>query len=290
MAVRRCSFCRTAGHNITRCDSEIINGFESKTLDFIRQEQENITNLHQYLLNKTKNTEERNLIKAFAIRKCGMRIKNNMDSCMLAIIQHFQNIQASHIVENNSENQVQLSELGTRESELRARELEIREHRARVRSENRARIERERMARRDRELMARDRQFMARIFEETIVILNEYRRRARYENMEVFDFINISGLTNERIQMNRKFNIKTKISKNQKNLEEKCDCNICYEEREKKMFVKLDCGHEFCKDCIKQSLQNENKEIPCCAFCRSDIKNFEFNLETIKNEFNDLLI
>jgi hypothetical protein len=56
------------------------------------------------------------------------------------------------------------------------------------------------------------------------------------------------------------------------------------------MFVKLDCGHEFCKDCIIQSLQNERRQIPCCAFCRGYIKNIELKLETVKNEFNNLII
>ena len=56
-----------------------------------------------------------------------------------------------------------------------------------------------------------------------------------------------------------------------------------------KQFIKLDCGHEFCKDCIKQSLQNERRKVPCCAFCRSNIKNFELKLESIKSEFDELI-
>ena len=59
MSIRRCSFCRRAGHNITRCDSESINRFEREILDLIQvivlQGQESITNmvsLRRYLLNK----------------------------------------------------------------------------------------------------------------------------------------------------------------------------------------------------------------------------------------------
>ena len=107
---------------------------------------------------------------------------------------------------------------------------------------------------------------------------------------DIIRFIEIIRSISTRSQLNRKFHIKTKISEDKDGLEEKCECNICYEEIEKKMFVKLDCGHEFCKDCIKQSLQNEEKKNPCCAFCRRDIKNIELKLESVKNEFNNLII
>ena len=79
------------------------------------------------------------------------------------------------------------------------------------------------------------------------------------------------------------------VLENQHNLEQKCQCGICYEDCENKYFVKLDCGHEFCKDCIKQTLKNEKKLTPCCAYCRRDIKNFELKLESVKNEFNDFI-
>ena len=89
------------------------------------------------------------------------------------------------------------------------------------------------------------------------------------------------------IRTNRKFNIQTKI------LEcintDECECNICYDSKEKQTFIKFNCSHEFCKDCVKKSLQNEERETPCCAFCRSDIKKLELKLESIKDEFDELI-
>ena len=90
--------------------------------------------------------------------------------------------------------------------------------------------------------------------------------------------------------INNKFIIKTKLITTQDNLHEKCECNICYEEHKKSNFIKLDCKHEFCKDCIKKTLQNETKNILCCSLCRTQTKHFEIYKQEISEEFNDLIV
>jgi hypothetical protein len=86
----------------------------------------------------------------------------------------------------------------------------------------------------------------------------------------------------------RKFNIQTTVVEClYTNI---CECNICYESKNKHDFVKLNCGHELCKDCIKQSLQNVRTEQPCCAFCRSEITNLELASQSIQDELNELVI
>jgi hypothetical protein len=92
----------------------------------------------------------------------------------------------------------------------------------------------------------------------------------------------------EDLTHNRKFNIQTNIVECEHTNE--CECNICYEGKEKKSFVKLNCGHEFCKDCIKEYLHNVRTEKPQCAFCRSEIKNMELATQDIRSEFNGLII
>jgi hypothetical protein len=89
-------------------------------------------------------------------------------------------------------------------------------------------------------------------------------------------------------QENTKFNIHTTISEKLHEFKQ-YECGICYENKFEKQFVKLDCGHEFCKDCIKKSLQNELKRTCCCAFCRSEIKNFILYDRNIQEEFADLI-
>jgi len=107
---------------------------------------------------------------------------------------------------------------------------------------------------------------------------------------EALLFLDMMARVNDLITSQCKtFNIKTNLSENQDDLEEKCECNICYEEQEKKLFAKLDCGHELCKDCAKKYLQNEKKKIPCCAFCRSEIKNIELKTENVKEEFDEFI-
>lgn len=107
---------------------------------------------------------------------------------------------------------------------------------------------------------------------------------------EAMMFFDMMSRVNDLITSQCKtFNIKTNVSETQDGLEEQCECNICYEQCEKQLFAKLDCGHEFCKDCVKKYLQNEKRKIPCCAFCRSEIKNIELKTETVKEEFDEFI-
>jgi hypothetical protein len=88
--------------------------------------------------------------------------------------------------------------------------------------------------------------------------------------------------------LRKKFEIHTKI--NEYKLSESCDCDICYENLEKDNFIKLNCGHEFCKVCIKKSLENEKKDKFTCAFCRAEINEFQLSNQEIRHEFNDLIV
>jgi hypothetical protein len=100
--------------------------------------------------------------------------------------------------------------------------------------------------------------------------------------MEMFDIMynkeNLNG---------RRFNIERRIVQSDDISD--CDCNICYESYSKDKFVKLNCGHEFCKDCMKQTLQNIVLDTPHCAFCRKEINTMEMSSEEIVNEFNELI-
>lgn len=237
MTSRRCSFCRRPGHTIVSCNSEAIVMIENEVLHFIEsltqeQVQERIVSFRNYLVNKALSSP--NIVKAFAIRRCGANTISNIVDCIELIIQHFMpQIQNIEINNQNIE-----EEPGREEREI--------------------------------------------IFE-------------RYTENDVFRIIDLIRTIyeptpfNTNNTINKKIYIKTIISKKQNDLHEKCECNICYNENEKTNFIKLNCGHEFCKDCIKKTLQNDRRKTPCCAFCRTDITNFEIKHESIKNEFDELI-
>jgi len=262
LAVRCCSFCRRAGHNITTCDSELIRNFASETLNFIQlssQEQTQIVTFRNYLLNKALYAP--NVVKAFAIRHCGANTRSNMSICIELIIQYF--IPQIQNMETNNQTIQESPVTEESESAEQAHHYNLR----------------------------RGRRFgFSELGLDNIQMSSPSIHETETESiLYAMMFIQIIRSISESTQFNKKFHIKTKISEKQDDLHEKCECSICYDEHEKQNFIKLNCGHEFCKDCIKQSLQNEIKKTPCCAFCRADIKIFEIKHELIKNSFDKLI-
>jgi hypothetical protein len=107
----------------------------------------------------------------------------------------------------------------------------------------------------------------------------------------------LSGYSNENISqllINRllsinsqiiKYNFKTTVERlEKKEQDEKCDCSICFENFDKEKFTKLNCGHEFCSDCLIGTIKARN---PRCAFCRTDITNIVTYLPEIKCKFDE---
>jgi hypothetical protein len=57
------------------------------------------------------------------------------------------------------------------------------------------------------------------------------------------------------------------------------DCSICYDKTNCMNLVKLNCNHEFCGCCIKNTLNHHDKLCqPSCALCRQPMSRF-----TVKN-------
>ena len=88
----------------------------------------------------------------------------------------------------------------------------------------------------------------------------------------------------------RKFNIATRV-REENDEQIKIECNICYELCNNTNFIKLNCNHEFCKECIKNILKccKSNFNEPCCAYCREKINAITCKNETIDEEFSDLI-
>jgi hypothetical protein len=237
----RCSFCHLEGHNITRCNNGRILRFEREIINYIqiilipRQDPGNMANFRQHICDLAQEMPE--LIRAFAIRKCGANTRNNIRDYIESIIQYF-----TPIIRRCEEEEFQRTETHFEVPEFR-------------------------------------------YFPPATHTLSNFGNYL-YTTMfiQMIDMIN----RDSGVKSASKFHIQTTIS-NVIDSVSNCECNICYEEYEKKNFIKLNCGHEFCKDCIKQSLQNEKRPMPCCAFCREVIKNLELSSKSIEEEFRHFI-
>lgn len=66
-------------------------------------------------------------------------------------------------------------------------------------------------------------------------------------------------------------------------------CNICWDDKDAKDFIKLSCDHEFCKVCVLKSFTIDQTKIPCCAFCRTEFSTFKVKSEHVLREFASLI-
>ena len=103
-------------------------------------------------------------------------------------------------------------------------------------------------------------------------------------------FNNMITTIREQYNGERKLDIISTVEINEnENINKICECNICYEEKEVKNFVKLNCNHEFCKDCLINSVKSDRRELPCCAFCRTEIKSFTSRTDEVHSELSNLV-
>jgi len=87
-----------------------------------------------------------------------------------------------------------------------------------------------------------------------------------------------------------KFTIETQVVVEESKLEPACECNICYNSTENAEFIRFNCNHDFCKECVKGILKACNTpEGPKCAFCRSQITCMTYKSAEVKTEFVDLI-
>ena len=92
------------------------------------------------------------------------------------------------------------------------------------------------------------------------------------------------------IDENNKFQIVSTVNNNEnEDISQLCECNICYDEKELKNYVKLGCKHEFCKDCVINTMKTSNNNKLCCAFCRTEVSKIESRTKQVKNEIDNYI-
>jgi len=93
------------------------------------------------------------------------------------------------------------------------------------------------------------------------------------------------------VPQNKKRNISLLLENNNNhtNHTDNTDCSICLENKSNSTFVKFDCQHEFCKDCVVQCLQNNTKNVLCCALCRGNTRSFKTKSQSTYEELKILV-
>ena len=234
---RRCSFCRIIGHRITKCNDERFLYFERRCVNLLNNNGFDEVNFRNFLLEEAERDSV--LIKAFAIRKCNLTKRHQIDSCIENIVQYFIARNQALVISSEIATESQLlSETINSLQDLLIQNISIVE------------------------------------IHNYILFIEAIRDISRY---------------NESPLNGKKFNITTNLININENLKEKCECSICYESCEKINFIELNCKHEFCKDCVKKSLQNEVKTKLSCAFCRCEVTNFGIRDLSINDEINEFI-
>ena len=247
-----CSFCRQIGHNLTTCNSPRLREFEVICASQVLQTntQEDFKNwLIEYY------SSEELLIKTFAIKKFRVTTRESIENCMDLITNYI-----FRIYKNTNEDVEIIDHENQFEDDLMAFIRELSSPREGEIQEN-IRIS---------EIRAMENLLMREIFIVTMTAL--------------------IGRTAIDIDEYRKLKILSTINNNEnENMNQLCECNICYDEKELKNFVKLGCNHEFCKDCIINTMKTNYITNLSCAFCRKEVKSIESRTNDVKNEINNYI-
>lgn len=243
-----CSFCRRMGHNLTTCNSDRLREFEAICATQVLQT-ETQDDFKNWLCQNYMS--EQLLIKTFAIRKFRVTSRTSIEICINLVTEyifnHYKNTnETEEIIEHEDQFE---NDLMSFIQELSAeREEEIQENRR----------------------------------------ISETHQLRAMENMlmrEMFIAM-MSGIINRTLRDDaRKFKIVSTLNENV-NTDEKCECPICYDEKEFNNFVKLGCNHDFCKDCVVSTMKTNHSTNLSCAFCRREVTEIESRTIQTKNEID----
>lgn len=276
-----CSFCRSPGHNIIRCNDDRLTDFEALCVNQMRVFETLNSDMRQNLQNwlietRITNYENQHLLKSFAIKKCRAVSSSDILSCVILITQYIhttyslqRNIYVSH---SNGRNIVMgRTNLEQDLIELMHDNYNNLQRDNNLQSDNNLQDDQTNEINNQINLLNQD---IAREMLYALVYQNSINRYLEEQHNQTKKF-NISLLLDENNDM--KENINNSVN-------ETNDCNICYENKLNNTFVKFDCNHEFCKECVVQCLKNDKRDEPCCALCRAEIKTCKTSSTVIYEE------
>ena len=247
-----CSFCRRPGHNLTTCNSNRLREFEVICANQVL-ETDTRDDFKNWLIQNY--ISEHLLIKTFAIKKFRVTTRASVDNCMDMITQYiFMNYK------ENNENVEIIEEENNFANDLMIFMQEL----SNIRQEE---IQESRTISENQQVRAMENILMREMF---IAIM--------------------TGIVNRTIiDEYKKLRIKSTFNNNEnEDICQLCECSICYDEKELQNFVKLGCNHEFCKDCVINTIKTSNNKV-CCAFCRSEVTEIESRTNEVKNEIDKFI-
>ena len=267
-----CSLCRERGHNITTCNSDRLLEFEVICANAVRNF-ENTDDFKNWLMHNYINDQL--LLKAFAIRKYRLTTSCNLEQYIHFITEYifrtYKNIPHATLQPSTTlqpATTLQPDTLPPLDSELvNHYEREFTNLLMIVRNRN---IVREQIL--DQQIAEVD---MMRMYMSYLSYLSSLIVRDEYQ---------IQIPQNQRRTTNLTLTVETD---SEENLDENCQCSICWDDKERRQFVKLDCTHEFCKDCIKRTIESRNNL--CCALCRSELRTITLRRQEIRDEIAEIM-
>jgi hypothetical protein len=279
--VQCCSLCRQRGHNITTCNSDRLLEFEVICADAVRNF-ENTDDFKNWLMHNYINDQL--LLKAFVIRKYRISTRCNLEQYIHFITEYifraYKNTpqqQQSIYMQTTTPLQQSTAPLQQTTGPLQEQpltydqnvellnryETEFSNYLTAIRSRNTVREQ---------------------MLEQQIAEIDVVRSYIAY-----LAYLNALILREEIQQPTLTLTVETN---EEENLDENCQCNICWDNKEKRQFAKLECNHEFCKDCMKRTIEtrtNETRTNLCCALCRSEITTIRLRTQEVRDEIAEAI-
>ena len=246
-----CTLCRQPGHNITTCNSDRLLDFEIICAETVRNF-DNTDDFKNWLLQNYINDQL--LLKAFAIRKYRVTTRCNLDQYIHYITEY---------IFRTYKNTPQIT-TPYNSSYLLTPDyaLEFTNLLTTIRTRN---IEREQ------------------ILEQRIAEIDFVRQYIRY-----LSYLNSLIYRNQYQPHYQTNDLTLNIETSEEEiLDETCQCSICWDDKERRQFVKLDCNHEFCKDCMKRTI--ETRTNLCCALCRSEMRRITLRTQEVHDEIAEII-
>ena len=252
---RRCSYCRGAGHIVSNCNNPTLLELE---LFFLEKKRE-FQNMHAPIQHFTSWLLEvltvtnggSHLIKSYAIRKCNGRVRDDIFTSISKIVNYIYREDAPSL------DYIPIHEpVGGYvyySNDLMRTLIDV---------------------------------VNFNIYVNNINLTNN---PIQYMNPFINTMNNLQPVNNTNYTKQIQCNFKE--VKDQIELSIQTECSICYDAKEEREYITIDCGHKFCKDCSINIVKT--KAVPCCALCRHEITKFEYKDECVKKallEFDNMPI